>query len=198
MNYNKIYKENAMDKSSTVLNGEDLINILAEVLKFAGNKECQNHKPDEKCKCTKEEVNSTENRLLALEAREDLIIEDLNLIKEKICQLEELYHKNSECSCNCDCSCDDSEDEEAEEDDDSYEDEDESKIFIGIDTIIDALTGDSEDYSDEDEEDEENEECVKEYLNIHLIKIFKYLNKYFKDTPLVIAFDGSNKFYTGL
>ena len=126
----------------------------------------------EECKCKKDGPDSLENRVMALEAKQDLIIEDLNRLNEKL--------EKSGCCILGECHCKDDENE-----DESYDSE---TIWALISLIMDNLR----ESLDEDDAEDYPDESIKDVLR----NVASIITKNLKGSPLVLVYNGKGYFYT--
>lgn len=182
----------------------DVKEVFNRIIDEAVNEVNKARAQKERCKCKEEGPNSVENRLMAVEAKQDLIIEDLNLISKSLNNLnqrvedieDELRYSSDEdkddypdcdypdddypdccddCDCGCDCECD----------------SDDDKVDDYICSILDIFEESSDD--DEDDDEDYDEEELMDFIEVTKEKI----KKYFKGTPIVFAYDGKSRTYVG-
>lgn len=152
----------------------------------------------DKCKCEKEGPGSMENRLTTVEVIQDLLVEDIKRLIDRVNKLEnkdceddledfdEDFEEDIDCDCEEECDC---EDDRTDEINDYLQD------------ILEVFSGDydEDDDEDDDEEDRKKDKAptggdVVEAINL----ILNTVEKTFKGVPIIFAFDGKKKTYIGV
>lgn len=194
----------------------DLKDLLNKIIDGAADEANKARAQKERRKCKEAGPNSIENRLMAVEAKQDIIIEDLNFFSKMLFELkgrlEDIQQDNlddfdcedSDLDCDaCDCEgCEDCREcykHESEDKDDRVKTKDDLKkeVINNILNILDAFRG----LSEEDDGDIDfrinstgdiDSEAVEED-SPHIVNEIKDI---FKGVPIVFAYDGKDKVYT--